>query len=121
MSMIPPLPMEPEMAVRRVTRRLEAAGLQVGRSFDLQSARESLADPDGCTCPYHGTAKCDCQYVVLMANLEGLDPVAIELHGHDEETRVTLIEVAGVPRDEGTVKLVRDALAYLAAPDLAGS
>lgn len=120
MNMIPPLPLSTEVAVQQVTSRLEAAGLQVCRSFDLQSARNSLADPDGCTCPYHGTAKCDCQYVVLMVNLEGLDPVALEFHGHGQQTQLALVEVAGVHQDEATVNLVREVVGNPTTLDLAG-
>ncbi|OGO67069.1 MAG: hypothetical protein A2Z37_16960 [Chloroflexi bacterium RBG_19FT_COMBO_62_14] len=113
MSIIAPLALNSDAAVRRVIQELMAAGLQVSRSFDLQSAHESLADPDECACPYHGTARCTCQYIVLLAHPEGSDPVAIELHGHDKETHMALVEVAGVAQDEETVRLVKAALAKL--------
>lgn len=120
MSSLASLPMNSDLAVRRVTQELMAAGLQVRRSFDLQSARKALADPEGCHCPYHGTAKCSCQYIVLLVNPEGSEPVAVELHGHDAETHLALIETAGVAQDEDTVGRVKTALARLVAPDPVG-
>lgn len=115
MSSLVSFPMNADLAVRRVTKELMAAGLRVNSSFDLQSAREALADPDGCPCPYHGTARCSCQYIVLLVSPEDSEPVALELHGHDEETHLTLIETAGIPQNEETVGLVKTALANLEA------
>src|SRR5690349_3807482 len=45
------------------TRRLEEAGYQTVRTFDLQASRLAQFD---CPCPHHGTEKCDCQMVVLL-------------------------------------------------------
>ena len=45
---------------------LSRHGYYVVRSFDLQNAR-AHCDDEICACPHHGTSKCTCQYVVLLA------------------------------------------------------
>lgn len=52
------LALDCEVVVALVTRRLADDGLQVIRSFDLQTARAAHVN---CTCPYHGTEQCDSQ------------------------------------------------------------
>src|SRR5512140_2678676 len=68
---------------------LEGLGLRLVETFDLQTARLALT---GCTCPYHGTADCDCQMVVLMVYGEAAAPAALMLHGNDGQTWVSLPE-----------------------------
>jgi hypothetical protein len=70
----------------QLTIRLRSQGIQVLRSFDLKAARRGLKDPDDCSCPNHGTAQCNCQYVVLLINRPGSPPESIVAHGHGQQT-----------------------------------
>jgi hypothetical protein len=76
--------------VELLTGGLEARGFSVLRSFDLRSARASLRDPQNCSCPHHGTAQCACQYVVILARTLQDQPISIIVHGHEDETMVSL-------------------------------
>ncbi len=84
------------VVLARLRAALLEAGLASTQSFDLQSARRSLRDPEECTCSYHGTADCTCQYIVLLAKRPGATPTALELHGHDESTWLSIVS----PLDE---------------------
>jgi hypothetical protein len=77
-------------AVLRLTGLLSDAGFQVTRSFDLQDARAELRAPEECPCPNHGTAICNCQYVVLLVNSPGKVPSSLVIHGHDDRTLISL-------------------------------
>ena len=72
-----------------IGRELEAAGLRVERSFDLRSA---LAQVPTCTCPHHGTARCDCEYSVLLVYGPASTPVSLIVHGHDRRCWITLAD-----------------------------
>ena len=64
--------------------------IRLERSFDLRSA---LNDHPDCPCPHHGTARCTCQYVVLLAYEEAASapPVVLTAHECDGITRVHVI------------------------------
>ena len=68
--------------VLALTEALTLRGYRVERSFDLRSALHSHR---GCTCPYHGTAQCTCDYMVLFAYEERrvTPPVVIVAHGRN--------------------------------------
>jgi hypothetical protein len=77
--------------------RLSQAGLRVLQTFDLQTARRTLAD---CPCPHHGLESCDCQMVVLLvyepflpsSNQQAApEPATLILHGNDGKTWLSLI------------------------------
>jgi hypothetical protein len=72
-----------QTAVDALTEALEGDGLRVYRSFDLQAALTYLPN---CGCPHHGTAPCDCQYVVLLVYDAAALPTQIVAHGRDERT-----------------------------------
>jgi uncharacterized protein (DUF302 family) len=72
-----------QTAVSALTEALEEDGLRVYRSFDLQAALTYLPD---CGCPHHGTAPCDCQYVILLVYDGAAMPIEIVAHGRDERT-----------------------------------
>ncbi len=79
---------------RQVRTQLETllteAHLQFAVSFDLKSARENAQ----CDCPYHGTAKCTCQYEILVVSDPRQYPGetrTITIHGRDGVTWVSLI------------------------------
>ncbi len=84
------IPIAVDQVVLRLTEELSAAGLEVARSFDLQSARKMLGTPHECPCPYHGTESCTCQYLVLLVNQPGAPPVTLVAHGHDDHTTLSL-------------------------------
>lgn len=77
-------------AAEQLSRELAGAGLRVTRSFDLQSARQALRDPEGCPCPHHGTTDCTCQYVVLLVSLGTESPLTLVAHGHDGATHLSM-------------------------------
>ena len=74
-----------------VTRGLSKRGFRVVRSFDFQEA--ASAHPH-CTCPFHGTVDCTCQYLMLIAYPDhaGGGMLTIALHSDDEKTFVSLIK-----------------------------
>lgn len=96
-----------DIVVKAVTAVLTRRRFRVIRSFDLRSA---LTTHDGCECPHHGTARCDCQFVVLLAYGDAAEPVVITMHSRDNRTE------AGVVRDAMTVPdpyLAEDVMATL--------
>lgn len=95
-----------------VTGRLEAAALRVYRSFDLRSARNASST---CACPYHGTAACDCQMVVLLVYDKQGAPATVVLHGHQGQTWMMLADAP----DAELATTIEDAL--VTAPALPAS
>jgi hypothetical protein len=63
--------------------QLLQAGLRPVQTFDLHAARAASHD---CSCPNHGTDKCDCQLVVLLVYGNVIEPVTLILHGNDGQT-----------------------------------
>jgi hypothetical protein len=80
-----------EKAFHIVTGGLSERGFRVERSFDFQEA--ASAHPD-CACPFHGTADCVCQYLIVIAHPDsvGGGMLTLALHSYDEKTYVSLIE-----------------------------
>jgi hypothetical protein len=70
-------------AVLWIIEALTRADLQVTTSFDLRVAREAHSD---CPCPYHGTAVCDCQMVVLVVYGPSAAPATLVVHSRDGHT-----------------------------------
>ena len=83
------LNLDSDQAVEQVTRRLSDDGLQVVRSFDLQTARSTHTN---CTCPNHGTAECDCQMVVLLVYDKQGEPLTLMAHSQDGQTHFELVD-----------------------------
>jgi hypothetical protein len=83
------LKLDSDQAVRQVTQRLVDDGLQVVRSFDLQTARSTHTN---CTCPNHGTAICDCQMVVLLVYGTQGEPLTLVAHSQDGCTQFELVD-----------------------------
>ncbi len=69
--------------------RLRQGGMDVVRTFDLQSTRHYQ---DSCQCPQHGTQPCDCQMVVLFVYLAGKGSLSILAHGHSNLTWFSLVD-----------------------------
>jgi hypothetical protein len=82
-------------------------GLSVVRSFDLQTARSELHDPTACTCPYHGTDRCTCQYIVFLVYGDGEDPLSLVVHGHDQWTQIAIEHEAGAPTQSWLERVAR--------------
>lgn len=91
-------------------RALRAAGLRVEQSFDLRSA---LADVPACTCPHHGTARCDCQYNVLLVYGQASIPVSVIVHGHDDRSWIALADYSEVGAVSELVAQIMQTLAVL--------
>jgi hypothetical protein len=70
-----------------VKEKLTTAGFRVVPTFDLQVARSAHAD---CTCPHHGTDKCNCQLVVLLIYGKQEDPATLVIHGQDGKTWISM-------------------------------
>jgi len=87
---------------------LMAAGLRVEQSFDLRSA---LSDVPACACPHHGTARCDCQYNVLLVYGQAGMPVSVIVHGHDDRSWIAL---ADYPRVGAVSEVVAQIMQTLA-------
>lgn len=76
-----------EISIPRIINMLSARGLQVERSFDLQTARQAHR---GCPCPHHGSDECSCQIVFLLVYGEDLHPATLVAHGRDGRTRFAM-------------------------------
>ena len=72
------IPGDCEIVSMHLTQKLNNAGFQVIRSFDLQRARE--VHPS-CVCAHHGTTECDCQLIVLLVYLPNGEPQTLVVHG----------------------------------------
>jgi len=88
-STILTLQADSQTAIEQSMQRLNLAGLQVVRSFDLKAARAAHV---GCTCPHHGTDQCDCQMVVLLVYAQDGPPATLVVHGHDGKTQFALVD-----------------------------
>jgi hypothetical protein len=88
-SVIISLESDTQTAIEQSMQRLDLAGLQVVRSFDLKVARAAHM---GCTCPHHGTDQCDCQMVVLLVYGQDSLPATLVVHGHDGQTQIALVD-----------------------------
>ena len=83
------LKLDSDQSVEQVSRRLTKDGLQVVRSFDLQTARSTHTN---CTCPNHGTTECDCQLVVLLVYDKQGEPLTLVAHSQDGRTSFELVD-----------------------------
>jgi len=107
-----PLPWSDVQA--QLERAFSVVGLDSVQSFDLQSARESLLDPELCPCPYHTTTQCTCQYIVFIVRQKRKTPISLEVHSYDDSTYVSLVPTTGTNIDDGTMNLVRLAMDQVA-------
>lgn len=104
------LPVDWANTSEKLREALSKDGLQVTQSFDLQTARATLSNPDCCPCPYHGTSKCTCQYLVLLVSQQDFPPISLVVHGHDDWTHISLSHSNSGAADEETVERVQIAL-----------
>ncbi len=96
-----------ETATKAAVATLTRHGLHIVRSFDLRSA---LIAHDGCECPHHGTAQCDCQFVVLLVYGDAAEPVAITMHSRDNRTEARIVRDATTIPDSRLAEVVMAAL-----------
>lgn len=77
--------------------KLQVDGFQVVETFDLQMAKSAHTKYGhaGCTCPHHGTDRCDCQMVILLVYGADLTPVTLLFHGRDQHTQVQWVTQPG--------------------------
>ncbi len=99
---------EYERAITQATQRLARAGMEVVRTFDLKSA---CADPSG-VCPHHGTAPCNCQMAILLVYGAASQPATLMVHGCDEQTSFSLVDVPQQPTDPETEMAILRAISF---------
>jgi hypothetical protein len=106
-SAILTLQADSQTAIEYSIQRLDRSGFQVMRSFDLKVARAAHV---GCTCPHHGTDQCDCQMVVLLVYGQDETPVTLVVHGHGDQTQITLIDTPEQRPAPQLVNLIRQTI-----------
>ncbi len=77
------------IATTWAVRQLKRAGFEVRRSFDLQVARAAHLD---CSCPHHGSQRCDCQMVVFLVYAQQNPPATLVVHSRDGQTQFVLVD-----------------------------
>ncbi len=97
-----------EETIEQAAQLLSNAGLQTVRTFDLRSARVSLA---ACACPYHGTAACNCQLVMFLVYGSGQTPVTLVAYGRDGQTWFSVVDTPRQPADLQLEAAIEQALA----------
>ena len=93
--------------------QLLQAGLRPVQTFDLQAARAVFHD---CSCPNHGTDKCDCQLVVLLVYGNVIEPVTLILHGSDGQTWLSF----GSSLVQHTDEVIRSTIEHILQNDEVG-
>jgi hypothetical protein len=101
------LPADSQTAIPQATQALQAKGLRVLPSFDLQVARASHLH---CNCPHHGTEQCDCQLVVLLVYDHAETPVTVVAHTTNGETLFELVDSPQQPANPQIRDRIRSAL-----------
>jgi hypothetical protein len=94
-----------EQTVDRLDALFAETRMAVVQSFDLQTARAELRDPAGCSCPYHGTDHCTCQYIVYLVYADEPEPSSVIVHGHDNWTYV-LVEDGAAGSTHGLTRRI---------------
>jgi hypothetical protein len=100
------MPCSGEQAARMVVDELTRRGFHVVRSFDLNVATDGR-----CDCPYHGTARCTCQYVVLLVYGAHGSPAVVTAHSRDDHAHLDIVTDPNAPADSELVDQVVAALA----------
>ena len=108
-SVILTLQSDSQVVIEQSIQRLNLAGFQVVRSFDLKVARSAHID---CTCPHHGTEQCDCQMVVLLVYGQESPPVTLVAHGHDGQVQIALVDAPEQQPDSQLVSGIIRAIRY---------
>jgi YHS domain-containing protein len=106
-TVIETLDTDSQVAIEQSIQRLDSAGLQVMRSFDLKVARAAHIE---CACPHHGTDQCDCQMVVLLVYGQDGSPATLVVHGHDGQVQIALVDTPEQRPDSQLVATIMRAL-----------
>jgi hypothetical protein len=77
-----------QVVVDLIADALNKASLQVVQSFDLQVAKAAHTH---CSCPHHGSDKCDCQMIMLLVYDRDGQPATLVAHGQDGKTHLGMI------------------------------
>ncbi len=107
-----------ETSTRAMLAALTRHGLSAQRSFNLQSA---LGAHNGCNCPHHGTARCNCQFTVLLVYRarpasqaprvgEAAEPLVLTTHSRDNQTEARIVHDATITPDPRLAEVVMTAL-----------
>lgn len=114
-----------ETAAQTLTVALTRQGFRVVRTFDLRSALAARPDretfPLHCDCPYHGTDRCTCQFVVLLVYGNAAEPVVVTVHSRDTQAHLQIVHDALTRPDPRLARQVMVVLikAALARPVMA--
>jgi hypothetical protein len=84
---------------------LGKAGLQVVQSFDLQVAKAAHSH---CSCPHHGSDKCDCQMIMLLVYDRDGKPATLVAHGQDGKTHLGMINDANRGHSANLMEIILD-------------
>jgi hypothetical protein len=96
-----------EESIDWTIKRLENAGLQVIRTFNLQEARHSKIN---CQCPHHDTEECNCQMSVLLIYQAEKSPASLFIHSFQETTGLFLVDTPEQPVDQKLGSIIRETL-----------
>jgi hypothetical protein len=86
-----------EQVIPELVNALQHQGWRAVISFDLQLARAGQPE---CPCPHHGTARCTCQYAVLLVYAPQQTQTGqrtITAHGRDGKVWLSLLENPAPP------------------------
>ena len=111
MNLVVSLESSGEKAAQLAQQSLGQRGLQVVRSFDLLGS-----ESDACSCPYHGTPRCTCQYSVLLVYPAAGPPAVVTVHGHESHARIEVVLDANSPPN---AELIDQILATLSETSMA--
>ena len=106
MNLVVTLESSGEKAAQLAQRSLGQRGLQVVRSFDLLGS-----ESDACSCRYHGTPRCTCQYSVLLVYPAAGPPAVVTVHGHESHTRLEIVLDANSPPNAELIDQILESLA----------
>lgn len=95
-------------------RKLREAGFRIKTTFDLQAARQPQSQ---CECPYHLTARCNCQMLVWLLYRDQQAPITLMIHGYDASTFVSMVESPAQRADPRSETLIRRLLVLPSSPD----
>lgn len=101
-------PPDYETALLYLTHHLGQHGLQIVRSFDYQTTRETCRC-DQCHC--HTTPQCNCQLTVFL--VYGLDrpPLTLMAHRHQAQSRFSVVSNPQQPADPELEAVITTVLA----------
>jgi len=94
-------------AIPWVVSRVEQAGLNVIRTFDLLAASHESSD---CPYPDHSDDRCDCQVVVMLIYGDDYQPVSLIAQSQRGRTWLSLVDTPQQRADPRLESVIRQAL-----------